>query len=1252
MHYVSFRGMTLSTLRCLLLMLAALLLPAALLGQNSSFTGKVTDPTGAVIAKAQITVRNQSTGVEVYSTTTNSGVYSVPYLVAGTYSLTVEAPGFEKVIKTEVDLQVSQVAVKDFTLQVGAVTQSVTVVDNAADLDHGKADRGEVVENARITELPLNGRTPSMLARLNSAVIWDGNLIWMRPFDGQTYTNLHINGSDPGGGANYSTEVMLDGAPNQTYRPQDAGHTDVSYVAPDDAVQEFKIVTNPYDSQYGRNRGGVIDLTLKSGTNKIHGDLYEYARRTWLDSNWWINDFIIATQKCGPTPSSPGCKPYVRPQHKLDQYGFELDGPVVLPRLFNGRNKSFFLIQFENWDEISPGTNQTSVPDPNWANGDFSGLTYNSNPVTIYNPYDTYTDAKGNVMRRPFQGNKIPAGMMNPFAVNLLKYWPKPNTTGPTTPWQNNYVYQTPQKNNYRNALMKWDYNFSAKDRFWIRYGYWERYETVNSNGVSGWAMHGEDPLGDRSHTFATQWTHQITPLLLADFRASVNAKDELAYKDPQGFDMTSLGWSSAMVGQVGPFGQFPGIAPSGFTTLGGAGNGETVTDSLTVFPSVLWQKGNHTIHAGIDLRFFRYAVTLNGSTNVGVNFDQKWTQSCAQCSAGNNLGGTDSNTEGMSIASMLLGLTSSGTVTIAPQKYWSQPYYAPYIQDDWRFNKKLVLNLGLRWDVQSAPVERHNRGSYQFDTTTTSPLDSMLPTHTLANGWTFHPVGGVTFLGANGNPRGNYATNWRDIQPRIGFAYTMTNNIVLRGGFGEMFQSNLDQFPSDPGFSASTTTVSTLDGGNTPIPGPQAGSYGGNLGNPFPTVVQPSGSSLGLLTQVGGGPSFQNAHYESANFMTYSFGIEHQLSKNDTLEISYVGTYAPNRYISMNINHWNSGPGMANIEAQCDVQRGGSHHICDDNIATNPKAILGLMPNPYYQIAPFLGQNSYYSSTTIKGLSFTQQMSQFGGITEWGYQGAKARYDSLQVNALHKWSNDLTLHATWTWSKLMHYGGWADNNYMVLNRYVDESDRPHNITISGVYNLPVGRSRKFLGNANRIVDAGLGGWEIAALSLVTAGTPWRFSGWDYVHNAKLTKPYWVTAAQVAQNKYLGLGNLQWVEPCYYNTDAETGAISPTPAAAAYGCTQPDFIQIPNYGVQPNISYTGIRQPWGYFLDSNLSKNFTITEGSKLQFRLECFNVLNHPTWQNGYYGNGTYAGEVGSATGSGQSNKPRYVQVAIKYVW
>lgn len=1207
-------------LKGMLIILALGLFSIPAMGQSASFTGRVTDTTGGVIPGAHITVRNEKTGVVLKTVTTGTGDYTITYLTPGTYTVTAEAKGFQKVSKVNIDLEVAQVATINFELPVGKVTQSIVVNGAGALLDRADANRGEVMERLRVTELPLNGRNPVMLDRLNSSVVWNGNLIWQRPFDGQVWTNLDINGS-----GNYQTEIMTDGQPDMTPRPQNGGHTNGGYVAPDDSTQEFKIVTNPYDAEYGFTRGGVINLTLKSGTNSLHGDLYEYARRTWLDANWWVND---AQKILNPTKKAL----YSTPQHKLDQYGFELDGPVVLPKVFNGRNRLFFVTQFENWNEIEPAYADTSVPLPQWANGDFSGLTYAGQPVTIYNPYSTYScTVKGNpeICRNPFPNNQIPLSMINPTAQKILSYYPKPNQPGVAgTPWQQNYYAQEPTIDKYRNALIKLDWTPRASDRFSLRYGYWERYETDVSNGVFGAAAYGEQPLGDRSHDFATSWTHTFTPNLMLNLMANLDIKAEIAGVALQGFNAATFGWPTDL-GTAGTFSMFPGFSPSGFTGLGdtGAGNGLTTTYGLNMFPSVTWVKGKHTIHIGIDWRFGQYAVVENANTKGALQFDEAWTQNCWSCGAGNDYSGSETN-EGNAIASMLLGTGSGGSIGIGSTAFYSDRYYAPYVQDDWKVLPNLTINLGVRYDLQPYYTERHNRADYAFNTTTPNPVDAMLPFTTLATGQAIHDIGGVTFLGVNGNPRQPYATNKWEIQPRVGFAYAVNNRLVLRGGFGEMFQQS-DAFPILNGFSQTTDYINSPDGGLTPID---------NLSNPFPNgVVQPPGSSLGLLTNLGNGQSYLNPKFQIPNVWQYSFGFEEQFSRNDTIELSYVGNQAPNNETSQNINHWDG-----RQEALCNVQMGGRHEVCDNSYATDPNAILGYVPNPYYHVAAFAG-SALYGQTKRQALNWTQALGgAFGGVTEYQWNGARSWYNSLQLTYQHKFDRGLTLHGTWNWSKLMDSGGWADNNYLIPARSLDSLDRTHNGTISVVWDLPVGRGRQYFSHMNRALNVVLGGWEFASMAFFQSGAPWTVpGGWDYVHSAKI-KPYWTAQ-----------GNLQWYAPCYWTTNAETGAITESQEARNFGCTQPDFIQIPKYGATPNVVSTGIREAWNILDDSNLSKNFSITERMKLQFRLETFNTFNHPVFSGGTYnGINQYAGQIGATTGGGQSNKPRYTQLALKLMW
>lgn len=1169
-----------------------------LLGQE--FTGRVSDTSGAAVVQASILVHNTLTNEDIQTQTNQAGVYTVPYLKPGQYSVTASATGFATFVQSDLTLEVGKTAVINFVLKVGTAAETVTVVGSTA-LDIGKADRGEVVENTRVTELPLNGRDPQMLSILNAGVIWTGSAQWQRPFD-STQTNLNINGGGAG-----NNELLLDGVTNDSGN----GNSVVGYIPPVDAVQEFKIITNPYDAQFGRAQGGVQDITLKSGTNQLHGDVYEFARRSWLDADTWQNDWLNSRN---PHSATKG-------QHKLDQYGAELDGPIFIPKLYDGRDKSFFLLQFENWDEKVPNTMVTSVPDPSWLTGNFSNLTYwdgsKYSPITLYDPTTLHADSSGNMVRDPFPGNIIPAGRINPVAQKLLSYYPKPNITpaSGTNPFSNNYTTPNPTTDVYRNVLGKWDQNLGAKDRFSIRYGYWERWEERSDNGMPGEAKSGAEPFGQRGNTFTTDWVHTFSPSLLFDLRGSAIVRYNGWHNGPQDFNVGALGWGSSGLGSHMPY-----MKISEFAYLGNQGANIDVENTAAILPSVTWIKGNHTIHMGVDLRALQKAIK---STQSGPSFwiDRQWTQS-------NYISSQWTQDSGSSVASMLLGYASSGSSTILPQAYWTQHYYAPFIQDDWKITRKLTLNLGLRYDLNGPVVERHNRVNYAFDTAITNPIDSVINHSLIPGGGSVK--GAVRFAGVNGNPRSYYELVKTNIQPRIGFAYAVTDRIVIRGGIGEMFKNPIPG-GNQYGWSSTTNFNSSYDGGKT---------VASTLSNPFPYIVQPTGNTTGAYTALGQGPWFINPHYKTPGIWQYSLGLQQQLSQADTIEISYVGSRGFRQDSSDNINRWDS-----SYKAKCNVEMGGNRHLCDD---ANP----GYTQNPFQGISAFQG-SSYYSASTIQVGNFTRPFSAFGDIIEYQLNDGKTWYNSLQVTGIHRWKKDLTMHGTWTWSKSMASGGYSDQTYRIKARWLDSNDFTHRVTLSGVYNLPFGRGRQFLGRLNRLADIPIGGWELGSLYVYQTGGPWQQNssnpwsvgdGLEYKHNARLDRTVDPST-----------GYIRGVRGCVANTDSETGAhtMYSNNYTKSNSCSDPDFVVRPSYGAVQSVTYSGIRLPNYHQFDTNLSKNFILTEQLKMQFRLEAFNVLNHPLWQVSYTStaNDPNFGTIQRGP-SGQSNLPRQVQVAVKLMW
>ncbi len=1206
-------------LRKLFLCMMLIFVSGGLWAQNAVFTGHVTDSAGAAIPKAMVVVHNQDTGMDIHTMTTMTGDYTVSYLNSGKYSINVAAKGFETENKINITLEVSKIAVINFSLQIGATSETVTVNADEAILDFGKADYGEVVENTRVTELPINGGDPGMLAILNAGAIWTGSIQWQRPFD-DTQANLSVNG---GGAGNVG--LMLDGVSNNASSTNNTGSAAIAYVPPIEVVQEFKIITNPYDASLGLMAGGVEDVTLKSGTNKLHGSVYEYARRTWLDANTWSNDWYIKTATAGTDLTS-----YKTPPMKWDQYGAELDGPVIIPKLYNGKNKSFFTLSYQNFHEIEPNTITESVPATSWKTGDFSNLEYWTGsayaPMSILDPESAYQSANGTWKRYQFGPNDpvqtsatnvIPSGRINSTAQKIIDLYPAPNTATATgsNPFANNYTTTGPDVDEYRNVLGKWDQKISDRNRASVSYGYWERYENRSENGFNNEAAQGYEPNGQRSHTFTVEDTHTFTPNLLFDFRSNISVRADFTQAGPS-YDPTGLGWSQSSVAAMGTSaaGEFPLIEPSEFAYLGSNDNYQTVHNSLSMVPSVTWIKGRHTLHMGLDGRFMQSITTRVAGGNY-FWVDRMWTQT--------SVTGSWDNASGNSIAALLLGNPSSGDDAINVQTAWSSHYWAPFVQDDWKVTPRLTLNLGVRWDIMPAETERHNYGNYAFDTNAINPINSDVSISGMNA-----ILGGVTYLGVGGNPRGGYKTTWHNIQPRVGVAFALTDKTVLRTGFGESMR-NPQNAPNTQGYSATTTYQAY----NPSYAADVLPNLTNPISNPYSSVVQPTGSSLGLEEDLGQGPWFLNPHYQIPSFWNYSAGFEHQFTNNDIVNVSYVGTRLYNGDSSDNINRQN----LADYSA-CNPQTGGRLETCQNDLVTNP----------FKGISAFNG-SSYYTNTTLTALTLTRPFPEFGDIIEYQLNDAHTWYNSLQVTGTHRWSNDFTIHGTWTWSKLMDSGGWTDEQYRVPSRTIDSNDYTHRVTLSGVYVLPVGAGKLILPNANKALNEAISGWELGALYVYHTGAPWAVPNnpnEQYLHNAYV-KPH-----IQKDNGYLRLA-----AACADNyQENSAGAYVLTPLSFDYDgtCTNgPDFLAVPTYGKVTNTVYTGIRLLRVQQFDANLSKNFKLYNGYSLQLRLEAFNALNHPLWSESPDGS-TEDSTFGliEKGPTGQSNLPRQMQLAVKIVW
>ncbi len=1169
------------------------LLTLVALGQEfrATLTGRVTDPQKAAVPGAIVQARNVATNEVASATTNEQGDYTIHFLRPGAYSISIEHPGFKRYERQGITLNVAQTATLPIALEIGASTQVVTVSADVPLLEPDTASRGGVVDQQHVAELPLNSRNPFMLGAMMSGVTFRGASIWQRPFDNGAIAQWSING-----GRQSNNEFLLDGAPNNGQ----AGGNNVAYVPIVDAVQEFRMQTNTYDAQYGHTGGGIMNVVLKTGGNTLHGSAWEFARRKWLDSNTFQNNATGAP----------------RTNHYLDQYGVQLEGPVRLPG-YDGRNKTFYLFSIENYREGTPTPLKLSVPEPEFLKGDFSKLVdANGKPITIYNPYDTTSDASGNPVRKPFPGNQIPASMINPIALKILGYFPQPNTTTPGQAYSQ-LDYSLPgyfARDKFYNLIAKVDQNIGDVHKMFFRYAQNSRTEDRNDNGVfKGPGQGGQQPFQRLNWAFVADWVGAYSPTFSANVRLSFNRFIEQGYgAGDLGFDLTSLGFPAATVNQL-PGGKFFGNYNfQGYSYLGRY-KGVNITNNYNLFPNVSKISGNHSLHAGVDIRRIQYI--LNNTGNIWrfvshTDFTQKvWNRS-------------DPNS-GNAIASFLLGIPSEGNSDYPLFPMFRQWYYAPFVQDDWKVKPRLTLNLGVRWDFNLAPDEKYHRLNYRFDPNAASPLDA------LVNAGKFPQYanlkGGLTFTHTGGNPDKSSATRMGNIQPRIGAAFQLTPRLIMRGGYGRYYMNPGNDWMQTTGYSTSTPLVSSLDGGRTPVTN--------LLSNPYPSgILVPSGASAGLDTFVGRNFNWFDPTFKTPSVDQFSFGFQMALKSSASLDVSYVGSRGRNQQTQRDYNI----PGL-DFRKQCDPLEGGSPNYCNAQVA-----------NPFQGLQPFFG-TSFYSASTLSRFQLNRPFPQFAGnLTRLGDNSGHTWYNSLQVNYKLRMRNGINLLADYTFSKFMERWGYLDPYRGIQQQGLYFLDKPHVFKLTTIYPLPFGHGHHFAGGASGWSERAIGGWELTTFFNAASGEPANLPGNVRLRGDPRLHPNFHSA------------KVQGWSPCVAVMH-DDGSITAQPFSVAAGCgadtsTYP-WLELPSYAPGELPFRSGqIRMYPTVTMDASLNKSVAINERMHLQARVEAFNVLNHYTMPTARYNTNPNDSNFGSFfpgnLWTGDTGFPRQIQLGLKLVF
>jgi hypothetical protein len=1279
-------------------LIATFLFTLALLGSadpsqaqtSQGFTGIVADQAGAVVSKAKVTALNQATGIDKTVITTSTGAYSIPFLPPGLYDIAVESAGFKRDNKTDITLSTGQTVTVDFQLNVGAVTESISVNSSADVLDYDKADRGQVIDGISVTQLPIQAEDAYTLAQQVAGTYNNLNPTSIGPYN-QTAQSLSIHAN--------GVQLNIDGLDNQSM----TGAQNYEYDPPEGTLQEFRVSTEPYDAAAGRSSGGAIDMTMKSGGKQLHGVAYELMRPGFIQTNTPINNALIA--KNGPSPA------YEVPAQHYHQYGFEIDGPVIIPRLWHSNKQTFFMLSWQAVDQLQNTTSSGSVPTQAMigngtqypGQGDFSallktnGATYNQ---PIYDPMSEAACTANNTDNGSYSGrnphscryqwgygpgptpgpqgnptvigpaNVIPANRLDPTALAILSWYAYPNQTPSATTandFNANYFQNNPSTNKYNNVIMKLDQNRGNDDLFdfqvrgFINYGTsinGDPRQNVNPShpglNWAGYGAHFNSHL--RELGFVTGWTHTFSPHLINSIKAMLTVSDQTDNTGPPGaFNPASLGFPASYGAYSSYYNRFPSITPGNYNVLGSISGLKRGDNKIDAVDTVNWNHGNHTIHFGGEFMPYQYAQRTNNAAGSSINLSvgKGWSQQWDVVTTGGATGlSTTAGYSGNSIASMESGTWDSGNATTQPTNFYSLKYGNAFFQDDWKVRPNLTINLGVRWDKPIAGnIDRQNRQVYIFDTTDVNPINSLVSSSGLPISSTL--LGGITFAGVNGNPRSPWSVVYYEFGPRAGFSYTYNSNTVIRGGMGLFYSETGNQYqPPQTGYSSTTTYTGTLDGGVTPL---------NNLSNPFPTFQAPLGNCGGnqsqcLETNAGQSLSFYNPHFKFNPVINSSFGFERQLTKSDTIEVSYAGMRAYNTTYSDDLNHIS-----AAAQAACDPERGGAQSNCTSGASTGT---IGYITNPFKGLAPFAASGTYYTASTIQRINFTRPFPIFTSVTENNLNGGKSWYNALELVYTHRTSKGLTLHSTYTYSHLMSASGYVDTINRIPQRGIGGTDTPNRITINGVYVLPFARGRGIFPGMNRVEDLVIGGWQVSATALIQSGIPFGISGYEINRKANggyllprkrmwggNTNSYWSANQGASANSYI-----QAFKPCVGTRDPNSGVVTLEAYSVTAGCAQANFIQLlSGYSVTPNVNYTGIRLQRIVTQDADISKTFDLHERLKLQLRMDVFNLSNHIIQSSSGYDttvNDSNFGTYQMGTAGGSNYPDRQYQLVGRLTW
>jgi hypothetical protein len=1136
--------------------------------QTAQIVGTITDASGAAVVGTSISAINTATAVKRDTTSNQVGNYAIPMLPPGSYQITVNHKGFRPITRPGVDLEVSQVARMDFRLEPGDVNVEITVTAEAPLLAQDTSSLGQVVDEAKIANIPLNGRSPFRLVQLTPGVLSAPSASGQFgdiPVNTTWDANFSING-----GRHQSNEVLIDGV------PATAGFFNQMTTIPTvEAAQEFKVESNNLSAEYGRFGGGVINVSTKAGSNKWHGSALEFIRNNAFDANEFFN------KTAGKSI----------PPFRMNQFGGSLAGPLSLPKLYSGKNRTFFFADYQGTHWRRGDVFTATMPTALEKAGDFT-KTFNSagQMMVVYDPSTTRPDPNvtGQSIRDPFPGNVIPANRVDPIAKNMVTYYPSPNTAGDPVSGLNNFVSNAKRIIDQNQFSGRVDHNVGDRYRTFIRVAgnntnltqpdYYDNVATPGTGAV------GTTPFRQRS--VAWNHTYTATPTLLLDVRYGYARWYQIRGTRSYGFDSTTLGYPASLVQQF-QVPTFPVVSVDTYGGLGGSSYTVTANDSHSLLASVSKYAGRHNLKAGLDLRLRKLNLFDNGGANGSYSFTRAYTR------------GPNPNTvyanSGVGLASLLLGTPASGSVPINVAVAMQNWYAAGYIQDDIRLARNLTLNIGLRYETETPLVERHNQ-LMTFDSSLSSPAkNSQFP----------NLAGGLLFAGVGNYPRSVYTQDKNNFAPRIGIAWALAPRTVFRSGAGLFYaplevSNNAVGYSPSLGFSATTPMVASLDG-ITPF------RY---LNNPFPDGIQkPSGSSLGASTYLGQSVNFWDPQARTPYVLQWNASLQREIGHGIVIEAAYSGSHG------------------------IKLTRARDMNYLDPQYLSLGTKLQSLVSNPFYGTIT----TGTLAQKTVAQRQLLLPFPQFTGVTAINSTSGNSIYHALNLKLQQRFKSGFTFLVAYTAGKLISDTnnqlapiGAVNNGSSVqdwenlhLERAVSEMDVSQQLAVSAVYELPFGPNKRFFSSAHGIGAALIGGWQLNGVATRRTGFPLALSASISGGGNRPTSTG--TSASLDQSSRSRDQQItQWFDTAQFIL----------PAAYSLG----------------NVSRTlpDVRGPGMTNLDMSMFKNQKIHERLTAQLRFEYFNVFNTPfLWTPNTSMGSLQFGKITSTTGL-----PRVGQIGLKLVF